>query len=207
MPTDMSFDHVLTTTRAVRRRLDLDRPVDPAIIDECLELAIQAPTGGNSQGWRFVVVTDPDLRHALGELYRRSATPYLQKRIAAAATEQQRRVLASSQHLKDVMGRVPVLVIPCIEGRPSGPNQAGFFGSILPAAWSFCLALRSRGLGSAWTTLHLAYEQDAADLLGIPADVTQVGLIPVAHTIGTDFKPAARPPAATVTSWNGWDNG
>lgn len=204
MPTDLSFDEVITTTRAVRRRLDLDRPVEPAVIDECLELALQAPSGGNSQRWRFVVLTDPDVRASIAELYRRAAEPYLDRQLAAATTDRQRRVLRSARYLLDVLDRVPVLVIPCLEGRPSGGNQAGFFGSILPAAWSFCLALRSRGLGSVWTTLHLQYESEAADLLGIPAEVTQAGLIPVAYTIGQEFKPAARLPLDQVRSWNGW---
>jgi nitroreductase len=174
------------------------------VIDECLELALQAPSGGNSQRWRFVVLTDPDVRASIAELYRRAAEPYLDRQLAAATTDRQRRVLGSARYLLDVLDRVPVLVIPCLEGRPSGGNQAGFFGSILPAAWSFCLALRSRGLGSVWTTLHLQYESEAADLLGIPAEVTQAGLIPVAYTIGQEFKPAARLPLDQVRSWNGW---
>lgn len=204
MPTDLPFDEVLNTTRAVRRRLDLDRPVDPAVIDECLQLALQAPSGSNSQRWQFVVLTDPEVRRPIAELYRRGAGPYLEQRRASGGTTQQRRVHDSASHLYDVIDRVPALVIPCLQGRPSGDNQAGFFGSIMPAAWSFCLALRSRGLGSVWTTLHLAYEREAAELLGIPGDVTQAALLPVAYTVGTDFKPAARKPLDEVRSWNGW---
>ncbi len=204
MPTALPFDDVLMTTRAVRRRLDLDRPVEPAVIDECLELALQAPSGSNAQRWRFVVLTDPEVRRPIAELYRRGAGPYLEQRQAAVATDSQRRVIGSAQHLYDVIDRVPVLVLPCLQGRPSGDNQANFFGSIMPAAWSFCLALRSRGLGSVWTTLHLGYEREAAEVLGIPDDVTQAALIPVAYTIGTDFKPAARQPLGGVRSWNGW---
>jgi len=197
------FDHVLTTTRAVRKRLDLDRPVEPAVITECLALAAQAPTGANRQDWRFVVVTDPDLRAAVAEYYRSGAADYLKAAIDAARTDQQRRVAKSSLHLMQNLARVPVLVLPCVKGRPPRQgSQAGFYGSILPAVWSFSLALRSRGLGSVWTTLHLAHEREVAELLGIPENVTQVALLPVAYTIGTDFKPAAREPIEGYTFWN-----
>src|SRR5690606_1531136 len=204
MPLDLSFDEVLRTARAVRRRLDLDRPVEPVVIDECLQLALQAPSGSNAQGWRFIVLTDPEVRRPIAELYRRGARPYLERRRAEVQDGAPRRVHDSAQHLVDVIDRVPVLVLPCLAGRPSGENQAGFFGSILPATWSFCLALRSRGLGSVWTSLHLGYEREAAATLGIPENVTQAGLIPVAYTIGTDFKPARRRPVDAVRSFNGW---
>jgi len=196
-------DYVLSTTRAVRKRLDLDRPVEPAIVADCLRLALQAPTGGNRQNWRFVVVTDPDLRAAVGGHYRRGALPYLQAGLAAARTDQQRRVQSSAMFLAENMGSAPVLVLPCVMGRPpAGGPQAAFYGTILPAVWSFALALRSRGLGSAWTTLHLTYEREVAELLGIPDNVTQVALLPVAYTKGLDFKPADRRPVEQVTSWN-----
>jgi len=196
-------DYVLSTTRAVRKRLDLDRPVEPEIIADCLRLALQAPTGGNRQNWRFVVVTDPELRAGVADHYRRSALPYLQAGLAAASTDQQRRVQSSAMFLAENMAKVPVLVLPCVIGRPAdGHSQAGFYGNILPAVWSFALALRSRGLGSAWTTLHLAYEREVAELLGIPEKVTQVALLPVAYTKGLDFKLADRQPVEQVTSWN-----
>ena len=201
--TSSDIDHVLTTTRAVRKRLDLDRPVEPAVIIECLRLAAQAPTGGNTQNWRFLVVTDPGLRASLGEFYRRAAADYLAVGLARARTDEQRRVAQSSVYLMENLGRVPVHVVACMKGRPpAGESQAGFYGSILPAVWSFALALRSRGLGSVWTTLHLAYEREVAELLGIPENVTQVALLPVAHTIGHDFKPAARRPIERFTYWN-----
>ncbi len=197
------FDHVLSTTRAVRRRLDLERPVEPAVITECLRLAAQAPTGGNAQGWRFVVVTDPDLRSGVAEYYRKGAADYLAAGVARAKTDSQRRVVQSSVHLMENLHRVPVHVIPCLKGRPpEGESQAGYYGSILPAVWSFALALRSRGLGSVWTTLHLAHEREVGELLGIPPNVTQVALLPVAYTIGTDFKPASRLPIERFTYWN-----
>ena len=196
-------DEVLTTTRAVRKRLDLDRPVEPSVITDCLRIAAQAPTGGNIQVARFVVITDPDLRAAVGDYYRRGAADYLAAGAAMAKTDAQRRVSASAIYLKDNIGRVPVLVLACIKGRPpAGESQAGFYGSVIPAVWSFALALRSRGLGSSWTTLHLAFEREVAELLGIPDDVTQVALLPVAYTAGLDFKPAQRQPIERFTFWN-----
>lgn len=199
-----NIDQVLSTTRAVRKRLDLDRPVEPAVITECLQLAAQAPTGGNIQNWRFVVVTDAALRAAIGEFYRRGAGDYLAAGLARARTDEQRRVASSSVYLMENLGRVPVHVLACVKGRPPAGDQAaaGYYGSILPAVWSFALALRSRGLGSVWTTLHLAYEREVAELLGIPPNVTQVALLPVAYTVGLDFKPAARQPIENFTSWN-----
>jgi nitroreductase len=205
-------DRLLTTTRSVRKRLDLARPVARETILECLRIAIQAPSGGNSQPWRWLVVEDAATRAAIAELYRRSHDPYAQARREALAEsglgETAERVLSSSQHLADHMAEVPVLVIPCMLGRlPASPNtaeMAGFFGSILPAVWSFMLALRSRGLGSAWTTLHLAYEREAAAVLDIPETVTQAALIPVAHVTGRDFRPAARRPIEEITYVDRW---
>jgi nitroreductase len=200
-------DHLLSTTRAVRRRLDLERPVEPSVILECLRLAVQAPTAANRQTWRWVVVTDPDKRAGLARMYAESGLEYL--RAAAASTEdpQTRRVYESAVYLAEVLDRVPVHVIPCIEGRlENAPTlrAASFYGSILPAVWSFMLALRSRGLGSVWTTLHLSQEKEAAALLGIPDDITQVALLPVAYTTGGDFKPTARPPVEDITYWDAW---
>jgi len=209
MPLDLaSVDHVLTTTRSVRRRLDLSRPVEPEVIEDCLRLAIQAPTGGNSQGWRWIVVTDPGLRLQLAELYRDIATPYLAAGLEnGAPSEQQQRVVDSAKYLADVLDQVPVHVIPCLYGELEGVPAwaaAGAYGSIIPAVWSFQLALRSRGLGSVFTTLHLPHADRAAELLGIPPGVTQAALIPVAYFTGDDFKPAARRPMEEVTYWNGW---
>ena len=199
-------DYLLSTTRAVRKRLDLDRPVEPQVVLDCLRLAVQAPTGSNSQGWHFVVVTDADKRAGLAELYRAGGAPYMK---AASESQppnaQQGRVQESARYLLEVIDRVPVLVVPCLEGRITDVSHAAaFFGSIHPAVWNFQLALRSRGLGSVWTTFHLAYEQQAAELLGIPSHVTQAAMLPVAYTLGTDFKPATRRPIEEVTSWNTW---
>lgn len=201
-------DRLLTTTRSVRKRLDLDRPVDPEVITACLRIAVQAPTASNRQDWRWLVVTDPEVRRGLADLYRQAGAGYLAASRDRATDPQTQRVYASALHLTEVLDRVPVLVVPCIERRVDPANTvaaASLYGSILPAVWSFMLALRSRGLGSAWTTLHLSREDEAAALLGIPADtVTQVALLPVAYTVGTDFKAARRPPVEEITYWDRW---
>lgn len=200
-------DELLTTTRAVRRRLDLDREVPRELILECIRVAQQAPTGGNSQGWGFVVVTDEAKRATLADLYRRTADSYLKSAGERSGDDQTMRVYGSAVYLAEVLHRVPVHVIPVIQGRLDGlPNAmvAGAYGSIIPAAWSFMLAARARGLGTAWTTLHLPHEKDAAELLGIPDTHTQIALIPTAFYTGETFQPAARPPADTITHWDTW---
>lgn len=199
-----AIDHLLSTTRAVRKRLDLDRPVPPEIVEECLRLAIQAPTGSNRQGWHWVVVTDADKRTALSEMYRAGFGPYMER--ARSGSEGLTRVGESALWLAERLERVPVHVIPCIEDYTKGGAHAGVWASIYPAVWSFQLALRSRGLGSVLTTLHLPRAHDAAELLGIPDGVLQAGLVPVAYYTGDDFKPAKRHPLQAVTSWNQWGN-
>jgi nitroreductase len=204
VPLDLSVDEVLSTTRAVRRRLDLTRPVEREVLEECLRLAQQAPTAGYQENWHFVLVTDPERKRGIAELYGRSARPYLEAR----QRENPDRDFADGFHFMDHMHEVPVLVLPCIEGRgeslPAG-WQAAHFGSIIQAGWSFMLAARSRGLGGVWTTLHLQYEREAADVLGIPYDeVMQVALIPLAYTVGTSFKPARRKPLETMVHWDRW---
>ncbi|MEM7404426.1 MAG: nitroreductase family protein [Pseudomonadota bacterium] len=204
-------DELLCTTRAVRKRLDLTRPVPDAVLQRCLEIALQAPTGSNRQGWRWLVVTDPDKRARLAEIYRRGADTYLNPALDeanAAGNRTDARVFSSAIYLAEHLHEVPVHVIPCIvdhigESRP-GTAWAGLFGSIFPAVWSFQLALRARGLGSCITTLHLRHAEEAAELLGLPDDVLQVALLPVAYTLGTDFKPARRAPLDTVVHWNTW---
>lgn len=207
-PLDLSVvDRLLTTTRTVRRRLDLTRPVEPEVIEEAIEIAIQAPTGSNRQNWRFVVVTDPDKKKAVADVYRRAFEAYAGPRPARAPSTPGERITASAWYLSDHMHDVPVLVIACIEGRVEnqGPAaQASLYGSILPSAWSLMLALRARGLGSAWTTLHLTREKEVARFLGIPDSVTQAVLLPVAYYEGKDFQPAPRRPGREVTYWNSW---
>ena len=209
-----TIDRLLTTTRSVRKRLDFRRPVPPAVLVRCLEIAMQAPTGSNAQGWHFLVVTDPAKRAGLADLYRRAFEAYVGMRAAEAPlpaddlrARQQPRVLDSATFLKDHLHEAPAMVIPCIDGRVENAGvlaQASVYGSILPAAWSLMLALRSRGLGSAWTTLHLMFEQDAARLLGIPEQVTQTALLPVAYFTGADFKPASRLPPRERIYWDTW---
>jgi nitroreductase len=210
-PIDLAnADLLLTTTRAVRKRLDLTRPVPREVVLDCIRIAVQAPTASNAQGWRWMVVTDAAKRAALAELYARAGRDYLEAGAAGKipSDPQTLRVYQSAFHLVDTLADVPVHVIPCIEGRVGADgNLSGvsFYGSVIQAAWSFMLALRARGLGSVWTTLHLRHEQEAAELLGIPYDtVSQVALLPVAYTIGTDFKPAAREPVEEITFWDEW---
>ncbi len=211
MHLNLSADELLSTTRAVRKRLDLNRPVEREVLMECAELAFQAPTGSNRQGWHFVFVEDPAKKRGLAELYARGFDPYADGPQAEYPPgdprgERQQYVRGSATHLREVFHEVPVLLVPLMAGRPEGVDafgQASMWGSIIPAVWSFMLAARERGIGTAWTTLHLPYEREAAELLGIDADQwTQVGLFPVAYTIGTDFKPASRLPTDQLVSFD-----
>lgn len=211
---DLTPDQLLSTTRSVRKRLDLERPVDPAIVLECLDLALQAPTGSNRQGWHWMFITDPEKKKALADLYKANFLAYRDSGARPTYEESDTRaqrqsaVTDSANHLAEHFHEVPILMIPLIEGRLDNLPAfaaASTWGSLLPAVWSFMLALRSRGLGSAWTTLHLPSEREAAEVLDIPFDsYTQGGLFPIAHTIGTDFKPAARIPTDQIVHWNTW---
>ena len=213
---NLSPDELLTTTRAVRRRLDLSRPVEREVIEECIAIAQQAPSGSNRQNWHFVVVTDSSKRAGLASLYRKGAEIY-RSHLAAVAAEgvddparnaTEARVRASAMYLIEHIHEVPVHVIPCIEGRAEGlpmVAQAAQWCSIVPAAWSFMLAARARGLGTSLTSFHLFFEEDAAKLLGIPfEEVMQTALIPVAYTKGVRFKPGPREPLGTIVHWDDW---
>lgn len=218
----VSVDRVLKTTRSVRLRLDLERPVPESLIEQVIDVALQAPTGANSQDWRFVVVTEAPLRAKLAEIYRKGADLYLNGKTGLSRTgmsvtrqyagddpRQQRmpKVVESAVHLIENLHRVPVHVIPCIAGRFDKEDvftQAAMWGSILPATWSLMLALRARGVASAWTTFTLLHERETADLLGIPGSYTQAALLPVAWLKGGDLHPAPRFPARQVTYWNRW---
>jgi nitroreductase len=209
-PLDVT-DKLLSTTRAVRKRLDLTRPVPRDLIEDCIRVACQAPAGGNVQRWRWLVVDDPAKKAALAGLYRRGYEPYMEAQreaVQQVGRTDAGRIMDSSDHLTNVLADVPVHVIPCALGVPERSGKqgelAGWYGSLLPAVWSFMLAARSRGLGTAWTTLHLGYEAEAAELLGIPSTVSQLALIPVAFYTGDDFKPGARRPVEEVTYYNGW---
>lgn len=211
-----TVDHLLTTTRSVRKRLDLERPVPLDVVERCIEIAFQAPTGSNTQGWHFMVITDAEKRAGLAHLYARAFDGYRkmsenapQLQEGDPRREQTLRIVDSASYLVDHLHNVPVHIVPCIEGRVENAGvlgQASIYGSILPAVWSLMLALRSRGLGSAWTTLHLMYEREAAQLLGIPDHLTQAALLPVGYFTGEDFKPAKRLPAGEHIHWNSWGN-
>jgi nitroreductase len=203
-----SVDELLTTTRSVRKRLDLTRPVSREVILECLRLAMQAPTASNAQDWRWLVITDPAKRAAIAEIYRSIGAEYLAHAATSEPDPQTRRVYRDALALTETLADVPVHVIPCLQRRFDGSNllvAASAWASIIPAGWSFLLALRSRGLGSVWTTMHLTKEAEVAELLGIPPTVTQAALFPVAYTVGTNFRPASRPPAETITYWDTWE--
>lgn len=213
----MDADHVLRTTRSVRLRLDFDKPIEPAVIEECLEIALQAPTASNSQQWQWVVITEPEKVAAVAEVYRKSfevlaARPAEERPVYGAddsRTLQSEKVTRSATYLAEQMHRCPALLLACINGRVEelgAMMQAGVYGSILPGAWSFMLAARARGIGMAWTTLHIRHEDEVADLLGIPADVTQAALFPMAYFTGEDFQPAPRVPLSEVMHWNQWGN-
>jgi nitroreductase len=214
---ELTPDELLATTRTVRKRLDLERPVARELIEECLRLAQQAPSGGNRQGAVFVVVTDPERRRALADIYRRSWDRYVSEGVSAgpprASTppggrDLQKRIGRSAAYLAEHLAEVPVHIVPCHPGRTESREQvvqASAFGSVLPAVWSLMLAARARGLGTAWTTIHLFHEREAAEVLGIPyEEYSQVALIPLAHTIGTEFKPGPRVPLDGFVRWDSW---
>ena len=215
MELNLTADEVLTTTRSVRKRLDFDRPVEREIVERCLEIAMQAPTGSNRQGWHWVVIEDPATKQAIADVYRSNfeeyrAFPNAEYKPGDTRGERQDKVRDSAGYLADNFHRAPLMLIPCLWGRldnASVVQGAGAWGSLLPAVWSFMLALRERAMGSAWTTIHLMNdgERQVADIVGIPFDrVTQAGLFPIAYTIGTDFKLAKREPLSKVLHWDQW---
>lgn len=215
---NLSADEVLTTTRAVRKRMDFDRAVELDVLKECLEIALQGPSGSNSQGWQFVLVTDKDKIAAIAEWYLKSfdayqagpASPTKQHQDRPEMKDTQQKVENSARYLADNLHRVPALLIPVIANRLDSPDiphyvAAGTYGSILPSVWSFMLAARERSLGTCWTTLHLNYEKEIADILGIPFEThAQAALIPIAYTRGTDFKAAPRKPLDEFLHINQW---
>jgi nitroreductase len=203
-----TVDRLLSTTRAVRRRLDPTRPVPRSLLLDCIRLSQQAPTASNTQMWRWLVVDDPAKRRELGALYAQGIPAIHASQAQLAQDEQTRRVYDGALWLAEHLGEMPAIAIPCLVGRiPADAPlviSASVFGSIYQAVWSFQLALRSRGLGSTFTTMHLLFEEQARKILGIPDDVMQAALLPVAYTKGGDFKPAARPPVETIVHWNTW---
>jgi len=214
MNLNLSVDELLTTTRAVRKRLDLEKPVPHEVVIECLELATQAPTGSNKQGWQWVFVEDADKKKALADIYRETFNKYLTMPKPAydekdVRAQRMSRVNDSGEYLAEHLHEVPVLLVPCLQGRPGdvSAQSARFWASLFPAVWSFMLALRSRGLGSTWTAMHLLGngERRAAEILGIPYEQYRQGaLLPVAYTLGTDFQPAKRLPVENIVHWDSW---
>jgi len=199
-------DRLLSTTRSVRRRLDLEREVPEELLLDCIDLAEQAPTGGNQTSRRWLIIRDPDTKAALADLYREAGGDWIvenAERIAGTGHRNE-RTLDSGAHLARNLQHVPAIVLVTIYGEHDGSGRPGLFDSVIQAAWSFCLALRSRGLGSAWTTLHLGAADRVADLLDLPEGVTQIVLLPVAWTIGDDFRPAPRRPAREITWFDRW---
>jgi nitroreductase len=196
---EIGSEELLTTTRAVRRGLDLSRSVDIETVQDCLRIALQAPTGSNRQHWRWIVLTDPDVRAAVAEIYRAAFT-------ARSSTMDQSGLTRDAGELAAKLHLVPVLVIPCLqlEKLPSG-NQSSVWSSLLPAAWNYALAARTRGLATTWTTVHLDREREVADVLGLPADVHQGCLLPTAYPRKTTFRPAPRRPLDEVLHVNGWE--
>ena len=224
-PMDLeTVDRLLTTTRSVRKRLDLTRPVEPELIEECIEIALQAPSGSNLQGWGFVVVTDPERRRSLADVYHKGSEVYARLRNEGPArfnsedprSTHPQRVRESTDFLSEHLHEVPALIVPCIDGRmEEAPYLAELekygeaywalmYGSILPATWSLMLALRSRGVGSLMTTNHLLHSAEAARVLGMPDHIIQAALLPVAYYTGSSFRRARRLPGREVTHWNAW---
>lgn len=206
-------DDLLTTTRSVRKRLDFSRSIDPEVIEKCIAISLQSPTGSNQQGWRVVVVTDADKRKAIADLYRKGFAMYQEMGLAQEHDDsdlrgrQAPRVVESATYLAEHLEEAPVYVLYCVEGRVEDGGviaQASVYGSVLPAAWSFMLAARARGIGSAWTTIHLFFENETAEVIGMPTEFTQAVLLPVAYFTGETFKPAKRIPATELTYWNTW---
>ena len=195
-----AVDLALSTTRSIRRRIDWTRPVEPGVLEAAIDVAVQAPTGANAEAWRFLVLTEPEPKQAVAELYRRALGRFRETRSDAAQK-------TTVNDLAERLHEIPALVIVCSEGVPDAASRAmqvAFYASVLPAAWSLMVALRARGLGATWTTLHLMHEREAAAALGIPDGVTQTVLLPVGYMQGAVLKPAARKPAREVTYWNRW---
>ena len=211
---ELGPDQLLSTTRAVRKRLDFTKPVPDELVRECVALALQAPSGSNEITMRFVVVRDMAMIAAIAGVYQQcwqiySSLPVFAGAIKRETTDlqaQQDRVVDSATYLSEHMAECPALVIGCttsgrLDGAPAA-QSASALANILPAMWSFMLAARARGLGTAWTTIHLMMEQAVADVVDIPFDtMQQVCLTPLAFTKGTDFKPAQRPDPDTVIEW------
>lgn len=220
-PVVSDVDEVLTTTRAVRRRLDLARPVPHGLVEECIAIAQQAPIAENAEVCRFVVVDEPAVRAEMAGVYRRAVQEFVLEPLRRRSEERKsrgepsrelpprmQRIMASAYHLVEHLHEVPVLILAgSVDRAPREPLDAhasGFWGSVYPTVWSLQLALRSRGLGSSLTCIHLHLADEMAKVLSLPETFHQAALLPVAYTVGLDFKPAPRLPLEEVVRWNGW---
>jgi nitroreductase len=204
-----SIDYILQTTRSVRKRLDLSKPVNVDVVMKCLEIALQAPTGSNAQGWKWLIVTDKDKISKVGNYYKQSYKVYSSSGSPPRRVDpnQQKKVADSASYLADHMEEVPMMIFACVSGRTTDSRlAAGLYGSVIPAAWSLMLALRARGIGTSWTTLHLSYEKECNEILGIPENITTAAMLPIAYFTGETFSKAKRIPAKEVTFWDTWGN-
>lgn len=199
-------DYLLKTTKQVRKRLDLSRPVPRELLLDCIDVASHAPMGGNLERNRWLIIDDKELMAKIAPFYQEYGRQYLAA--SAGAQGRQGKVVESAMYLVDHIAEVPAWVIAMrLDRLPDDASRgdlAAYHGSVAPGVWSFQLAARARGLGSAWTTFHLHYEELIAELLGIPSTVTQIALLPVAYYTGEDFSPAPRRPAREITFFNRW---
>lgn len=205
-----SIDYILETTRSVRKRLDLTRRVDPDVVMKCLEIALQAPSASNSQNWKWVIVTDAEKKVKIGDFYKQSFNDYVASSIKNSPgnnqpSTDQMKLASSATYLAEHMGEVPMMVFACIPSPGTDRIMgASLYGSIMPAAWSLMLALRARGIGAAWTTLHLSYEKEINEILGIPDYMTTAVLLPIAYFTGKTFRKAKRIPTSELVYWESW---
>lgn len=204
----MDLFDAMSTQRSMRR-LKPD-PVPESVIRQILDLAICAPSGGNRQGWSFVVVRDAAKRARLGELYRQAwgelmKVPYYAAASQAPPDSPAGRMLASARHLSEHLGEAPVLVLACIALDPGGKPTITTGASIYPAVQNLMLAARALGVGSCLTTIHKHRDAQVKELLGIPADVETAALIPLGYPLGKFARPPRRP-LTEVAHWDGWGN-
>ena len=202
------IDRLLTTTKQVRQRLDLTKPVPHGVLLECIDLASHAPMGGNLERNRWMIIDDPALKARIATRFAEVGRPYLAANAELRVDDRSQRVIDSATFLVDHLAKVPALVLSLrLDRAPLDGSQgdaAAYDGSVLPGVWSFQLAARARGIGSAWTTFHLEHEAEIAELLGVPSTVTQVCLLAVGYYTGTTFTPAPRRPAREITFLNTW---
>jgi nitroreductase len=203
----MPLAEAMRTQRAVRRlRVD---PVDDETVLELLRLAVKAPTGSNAQGWEFMVVRSPDVKHQLARLNRQAWSLYRRfARSRARGDLGQARILAAVQWQADHFEDAPVIIVACLQGRgfPSNMGRTSHYGSIFPAVQNLLLAARALGLGAALTTLPLWSRTLARRTLGLPSNVTPCAVIPLGWPVGGGYGPTSRRPVEEVTHLDRYGN-